>query len=135
RELVDLRRELQQRRLLERPEARRHDPDRALRDRRGPPRRRVQGDRALSLRSGAVDLGVPPALHRGHATVRARLPAASGLAARLHRRVGAAMIRFLLGRFVWSLVVIWFVVSATFVMVSAVPADPIRTMDQITTSD
>jgi peptide/nickel transport system permease protein len=38
------------------------------------------------------------------------------------------MIRFLLGRFVWSLVVIWFVVSATFVMVSAVPADPVRTM-------
>ncbi|HTJ42796.1 MAG TPA: ABC transporter permease [Kofleriaceae bacterium] len=36
--------------------------------------------------------------------------------------------RFLLGRLVWSIVVIWFVVSATFVMVSAIPVDPIRTM-------
>jgi peptide/nickel transport system permease protein len=42
--------------------------------------------------------------------------------------VGAAVIRFLVGRLVWSLVVIWFVVSATFVMVSAIPADPVRTM-------
>ena len=38
------------------------------------------------------------------------------------------MMRFLLGRLVWSIVVIWFVVSATFVMVSAIPVDPIRTM-------
>jgi peptide/nickel transport system permease protein len=38
------------------------------------------------------------------------------------------MIRFLLGRVAWSLIVIWFVVSATFVMVSAIPVDPVRTM-------
>jgi peptide/nickel transport system permease protein len=38
------------------------------------------------------------------------------------------VIRFLLGRLVWSLLVIWFVVSATFVMVSAIPVDPVRAM-------
>jgi peptide/nickel transport system permease protein len=38
------------------------------------------------------------------------------------------VIRFLAGRVVWSIVTIWFVVSATFAMVSAIPVDPVRTM-------
>jgi len=38
------------------------------------------------------------------------------------------VIRFLAGRLVWSLVTIWFVVSVTFAMVTAIPADPARAL-------
>ena len=38
------------------------------------------------------------------------------------------MIRFLAGRVLWSLVTVWFIVSATFAMVTAIPADPARTL-------
>jgi peptide/nickel transport system permease protein len=38
------------------------------------------------------------------------------------------VIGFLLRRAAWSVLVVWFVVSATFVMVNAVPADPVRTL-------
>ena len=38
------------------------------------------------------------------------------------------MIGFLLRRLAWSVVVVWFVVSATFAMVMAIPADPARAL-------
>jgi peptide/nickel transport system permease protein len=38
------------------------------------------------------------------------------------------MIRFVLGRLAWTLVVVWFVISLTFAMVTAIPADPARTL-------
>jgi peptide/nickel transport system permease protein len=38
------------------------------------------------------------------------------------------VIRFLAGRALWSLVTVWFIVSATFAMVTAIPADPARTL-------
>jgi peptide/nickel transport system permease protein len=38
------------------------------------------------------------------------------------------VIRFLAGRVLWSLVTVWFIVSATFAMVTAIPADPARMM-------
>jgi peptide/nickel transport system permease protein len=34
------------------------------------------------------------------------------------------MIGVALRRFGWSLVVVWFVITATFLMISAIPADP-----------
>jgi peptide/nickel transport system permease protein len=38
------------------------------------------------------------------------------------------VIRFLAGRLVWSVVTIWFIVSVTFAMITAIPADPARIM-------
>jgi peptide/nickel transport system permease protein len=38
------------------------------------------------------------------------------------------MIGFLVRRLGWSLIVVWFVVSATFAMTMAIPADPARTL-------
>ena len=38
------------------------------------------------------------------------------------------MIGFLLRRAAWSVLVVWFVVSATFAMVAAVPANPAQTL-------
>ena len=38
------------------------------------------------------------------------------------------MIRLVARRLVWTLVIAWFVVTATFVLVAAIPADPARTL-------
>ncbi|MCE9577799.1 MAG: ABC transporter permease [Deltaproteobacteria bacterium] len=38
------------------------------------------------------------------------------------------MIRFVLRRLVWSALVVWFVVSATFAMLTIIPADPVRAL-------
>ena len=38
------------------------------------------------------------------------------------------MTRFVLRRLVWSVVVVWFVVSATFLMLTVIPADPARAL-------
>jgi peptide/nickel transport system permease protein len=103
----------------------------ALLDARGdvPPRR------AHHLRRRAVDLRLPPGLGRGHAALRARLQTASDLGARLHvrvarprgrRKAGGAVIA--LRRIGWTLVVIWFVVTLTFLMVVALPSDPAKTL-------
>jgi peptide/nickel transport system permease protein len=38
------------------------------------------------------------------------------------------VIRYLAGRLVWSVVTVWFIVSVTFAMITAIPADPARIM-------
>ena len=85
----DRRRELEQRLVLREPRARRAARPRPRRDRP----RRARGDvpprRAHPLRRRALGVGLPPRDDRGHAAVRARLRAASGVGAATTRRRGS----------------------------------------------
>src|SRR5262249_34169047 len=64
---------------------------------------------------------------RGDPGDGARLQPARRRAARCVRREGAA-VRRVLARLAWSLLVLWFVVTATFALSFAIPADPARAL-------
>src|SRR5262249_2691165 len=134
---VDQAGRLDQRLVLPQLRARRGARRRARRARPGPARRAVPPRRADPVRRRALDLGLPPPDHRGDPALRARLRAPPALAPRLPvrvarpragRRAGAAMIATIARRAGWTVVVVWFVVTATFLVTIAIPADPARAL-------